>query len=918
MKRIVCDLQSYESASAPFVGNIIDLIVKFTVSEEFVLASDIIDVLEEESNLQIQTNTIDEYHQLQSAKPNILHNGRFFSTPKSELDQLDRAWTESLSKKPYCFWSNNWSFYQCTLSTSLMKEAFGEAGLGSSTHPVLMDYNRFVQSLMKKPKFEAENTMNYINNLLKGAMVKTVDYFSEILILGSNMITLEDPNSGTTSLKVVINYVATILKSKNVDKVRAVLDSRIVLKCINFLQSENAQLKESILELIFEATKSFTRDHLYLYEQYDVNSKFDSIMDVKPRTADEVQKNFGLVSHLALTSEDKMNKANYINCVRNYFDLNAKISEKYIRQISMAVAVPSFFVCLTTIVKTSAELLRSKTFCLDIIYNLTNAPFNVVRHFGHSSIDTLNTLAKIFVIKRSGKKNKVNEYLLPYSLKIFKNLVLDGRREVLRMLENAVGLRTLLREQQLVIPRRQTLATLAGLIDEVDVYYKNHFRDMLLEANQLVISRYAGLGGARVKTAHLLRFEALLRDCCVRVVCWLQFESARTGEYSVSMLQDLMYRLLENLKYYFETFIDHYQTNETITACMLAISNFFETLANLGFEYMIFDTVDATRGLSNTEWLMLQVYNIYNFHQILGLEEKPEEGEKLLEHKINKIPDMEERGKELIKFITNSACLTKYTNCRIAQSAHSFLRMLMNIIEKNDPDYNSLLEASHFVYFYSTLIQKQYSLLQMFIRTKTESIHVIGVRDSNTALRGGVEPADPYLRGDIEAGQRCDEAGAVGVADGAPDNGFAAAEQHGAGRVVLPEQLQVPGVPQLHAVPGGGAGADLADLLEQGVEPDDLHGAGERDHQVELPAPGAGAPEAERGPAAEGLGALLLLAPHQERRQTPLLPPRIPGLPSANTTSTKPSRRSSNSTASSSCSSKTPTSSSTSSTPCSN
>jgi hypothetical protein len=738
MKRIVCDLQSYESASAPFVGSVIDLIVKFTVSEEFVLASDIIDDLEEEANLLIQTNTIDEYFQLQTSKTSILRNGRFFSTPKDEIDLLDRAWTESLSKKPYCFWSNNWSFYQCTLSTSLMKEAFGEAGLGSSNHPVLMDYNRFVQGLMKKPKFEAENTMNYINNLLKGAIVKTVDYFSEILILGSNMITLEDPNSGTTSLKVVINYVATILKSKNVDKVRAVLDSRIVLKCINFLQSENAQLKESILELIFEATKSFTRDHLYLYEQYDVNSKFDSIMDTKPRTADEVQKNFGLVSHLALTNEDKMNKSNYINCVRNYFDLNAKISEKYIRQISMAVAVPSFFVCLTTIIKTNTDLLRSKTFALDIIYNLTNAPFNVVRNFSHSSIDTLNTLAKIFVIKRSGKKNKVNEYLLPYSLKIFKNLVLDGRREILKMLENAVGLRTLLRDQQLVIPKRQTLATLAGKIDEVDVYYKNHFKDMMLEANQIMINRYTGLGASRVKAYHLTHFEELLRDCCVKIVCWLEFESNKTSEYSVSMLQDIIYRFIENIKYYFETFMEHYQTNETITACMLCISNFIETVCNQGFEYMVFDTVDTTRGLSNTEWVMLQVYSIYNFHQILGLEEKPEEGEKLLEHKINQIADLEERGRELSKFISNSACLTKYTTCRIAQAAHSFLRVLMLLLERDDPEYTALLEASHFVHFYSSLIQKQHALLQMFIRTKTESIHVIGVTSFHPALRRGI------------------------------------------------------------------------------------------------------------------------------------------------------------------------------------
>ena len=63
---------------------------------------------------------------------------------------------------------------------------------------------------------------------------------------------------------------------------------------------------------------------------------------------------------------------------------------------------------------------------------------------------------------------------------------------------------------------------------------------------------------------------------------------------------------------------------------------------------------------------MLQVYNIYNYHQILGIHEKPEEEEKLLEYRINKIEDLEERGSELVKHIRTSGCLVKYSNCRIA------------------------------------------------------------------------------------------------------------------------------------------------------------------------------------------------------------------------------------------------------------
>jgi hypothetical protein len=370
------------------------------------------------------------------------------------------------------------------------------------------------------------------------------------------------------------------------------------------------------------------------------------------------------------------------------------------------------------------------------VYNITNAPFGILRNLAHSSIDSFSTLAKIFVIQRSSKKNKVNEYLLPFSMKVFNNLIVDARRDVLKLMENAVGLRTLLREQNMVIPKKMNLAMLTALVQEVDVYFSNFQKEMLAEANRLTISRYAG-SSSRVRTEKLAHFEGLLRTCCMKVVCWLKYESAKTQEYSVSLLQDIVFRFMENLKTYFESLFPYYQTNEAITSCMLCVSSFFETVVNLGFEYLLVDVVNAKRGVANLEWLMLQIYNVNNYHQILGIHEQPEEEEKLLEFRINKLADLDERSTELLKFIQNSGCLVKYTSCRIAQSSHSFLRILMTLIDLDDPKYNELLEATRFVNFFSLLIQKQYAVLQMFIRTKTESIHVISryVEESNLRLR---------------------------------------------------------------------------------------------------------------------------------------------------------------------------------------
>ena len=61
LKRLIFDLNNYEDASAPYVGNVIDILVKFTVGEEFILASDIIDLIEKDSTIHIKTNNLEEY-----------------------------------------------------------------------------------------------------------------------------------------------------------------------------------------------------------------------------------------------------------------------------------------------------------------------------------------------------------------------------------------------------------------------------------------------------------------------------------------------------------------------------------------------------------------------------------------------------------------------------------------------------------------------------------------------------------------------------------------------------------------------------------------------------------------------------------------------------------------------------------------
>lgn len=61
MQKLIYDLRSYEGASAPYVGHVLDILVKFCIGEEFFLISEILGELEIHSQLVLKSNQLEEY-----------------------------------------------------------------------------------------------------------------------------------------------------------------------------------------------------------------------------------------------------------------------------------------------------------------------------------------------------------------------------------------------------------------------------------------------------------------------------------------------------------------------------------------------------------------------------------------------------------------------------------------------------------------------------------------------------------------------------------------------------------------------------------------------------------------------------------------------------------------------------------------
>lgn len=116
----------------------------------------------------------------------------------------------------------------------------------------------------------------------------------------------------------------------------------------------------------------------------------------------------------------------------------------------------------------------------------------MIANLSHSALDTWKSVAKFLVRQTTGKANKENELLLPYAATIFKNFEIDSRSSLIHYFEKLVGLGTLLKEQDLQIPKKITLKHLGDRVTELDTCFKYGFKEMIREVNDNLLSNYEG------------------------------------------------------------------------------------------------------------------------------------------------------------------------------------------------------------------------------------------------------------------------------------------------------------------------------------------------------------------------------------------------------------------------------------------
>lgn len=495
--------------------------VKFFLGEEFKLTSDMADLLSDKHDARIVRNTFDEYKQ---TKLEIAES--FFRDPTDKhRDEADEAWKRNFPSRPYIYSESHWTpdlylivgpVYKGTVIFRLLNnvviESISESGAGSVEYPVIQDYLNFETENNRSFDFDMENRLTFMNHKAGTAFRRTVDYYNDIMHIAENLQILYQSDARSKSnIRVSLQYLKALLQSNNTDKIKLLLDSKIVVSAMKFLAIDDVHIKTELLEMLYEISKGFEREPLSLITQ-DKSEALKSI--------EENLKTIGVISQLKESKiKDKNTKDKLITYSYDYYAFNKKINSKYVKQLGYIFESPVVITYVTAVVKTQAELLQNKKLVIRIFENITNGPLSVIKGLNYGTTDTISSICKIFVTSRKGIEIKQNAILAPILVGTFKKILSDCRPELIDHLNHIPGTRVFLKEQGLEVPPKLNLTLLYDKYSSLADFYGRN-RDRLIQEIQ------GGIIASQMNTMNhntdtLLKFNTQIYQNNTMILSWL-------------------------------------------------------------------------------------------------------------------------------------------------------------------------------------------------------------------------------------------------------------------------------------------------------------------------------------------------------------------------------------------------------------
>ena len=343
-------------------------------------------------------------------------------------DKADYNWSIIQSNKIYNMNNDYWSLELSKYVSKLYLLAFTESGYGSYTLPLIKEFLKTKYSTNINENSYLNNKKKYLN-IYKDIIIEnnvidlesdklyyvsndfdilSLDYVTELFSLNNCKINLYlNNNDGISSKKSAMSYICNIIKSRNNEKIKAVIDSKICFYITKYLYCKHSALKHECIAIFKEVSKLLIDNDeiIWLFDNtYELllnnisTSNFSSIdLDTSGMSNPVIDKNYinkinsynghNKLNHLVDKSKhyQKTTKLSVIDFIKNNFNSNSNVYEFvseslscskknspiiYLNNIAKCLIQPIYLKPIVSFLKEKSCSNNTKYFCLEIILNV--------------------------------------------------------------------------------------------------------------------------------------------------------------------------------------------------------------------------------------------------------------------------------------------------------------------------------------------------------------------------------------------------------------------------------------------------------------------------------------------------------------------------------------------------------------------
>lgn len=749
----VVSMSNYDHIVSCYVEHIIEYIGRLIIGEDHIFLSL---SLTNKNLFSDEKNAIKKYLHYRT----FFRNEHITNSTFSE-DEADKIWSILNNNVDLSERESLWSSELYNIVHPLFREALTETGNGNYKYPVIKHYFnvindqiRNVNDLLDNPFLDSNLNQYYsVSSIInKNQLILTPVYLAELLALNECTVNLigsenfSEPGKHNANKKSALTYINSILKTRNVEKIRALFDFKIhmFIEKFLFIHINDIMIKTEVLNILKEISFGlvdidelswlFGNNYTKIFEK-TIGNKSDPMEGADLNEELNWDSNFSLVQFLNKTLQTSHSfilqfTDRFLGIGSNFSSSNNKSSNlnsyskrtqatTFIKEMGRIFCNPLFLKPLLRILQKINESIQNRQACLEILFNL------MISNDEKLIINLNSTLCNFY--------EALIKLMHSHSLILFNDKLDSASQE---NDHSSIALSNSNATQNF----KSTIKNIIYILIEIQnpliksQIFKSYAMQKFMKENNLSLNERYDIEEITcefkeyMEMVNFTKSEEKINKLINSFKCWIQhfYHQNQNHQDLDKNFEIIIISLIHIMNVEWKNGLK----NSTKNCLIFNIVKLFEWLCKKKLHKMLFNMSESS-SLSLIIYFMTKIKDMYLGTVIEDYEVEEKKSKVNINSSSVKNKKIEiEKNKEY-----QNSNLMNYKFITLQKIYHlisiKMLNILSNIFAMNDDYYNSLLVRSKFGFLIGELMKIQYQLLGQIFDKKKNDINLLNVKFLN-------------------------------------------------------------------------------------------------------------------------------------------------------------------------------------------